>query len=127
MKEITTNLMVDDVDATLAWYKLVFAAEMVAAVPYPADDTRFQWAMIKLGDAHLMFQLRASFEEELPLLAGKKLGGSFSLYIKTEAVNALHDALQGKAKIIEPLHETFYGSHEFAIKDCNGYVLVFAE
>ncbi|MBP7057063.1 bleomycin resistance family protein [Candidatus Gracilibacteria bacterium] len=127
MKEIIANLMVEDVDATLLWYKTVFAAEMVAAVPYTADDTRFQWAMIGLGKAQLMFQLRASLEEELPILAGKKLGGSFSLYIKTEAVSSLHDALQGKVEILEPLHETFYGSHEFAIKDCNGYVLVFAE
>lgn len=127
MKEITANLMVDDVDATLLWYKTVLGAEMVAVVPYIADDTRLQWALIRLGQAQLMFQLRASLEDELPILAGKKLGGSFSLYIKTEAVSSLHDVLQGKVEILEPLHETFYGAHEFAIKDCNGYVLVFAE
>jgi hypothetical protein len=32
-----------------------------------------------------------------------------------------------KAIFVQDLHTTFYGAREFAIQDCNGYVLAFAE
>jgi hypothetical protein len=29
--------------------------------------------------------------------------------------------------IVQDMHTTFYGSREFAIKDCNAYILAFSE
>jgi len=39
----------------------------------------------------------------------------------------LYDRIKDKVTIIKDLHTTHYGMVEFIIKDCNGFVSVFAE
>ena len=39
----------------------------------------------------------------------------------------LYKRIKDKVTVIKKLHTTPYGIQEFIIKDCNGFILVFAE
>ncbi|QQS20603.1 MAG: bleomycin resistance family protein [Candidatus Moraniibacteriota bacterium] len=121
MKKLTTNLMVEDVDATLELQKLLVLRK----------SSKFHTQKILQNHEpvkrRFMFQLRASLEEETAILKGVPIGGSFTLYIEVEDIQELHNNLKDKTEIVQKMHTTFYGSQEFAIKDCNGYVLAFSQ
>ncbi len=125
--KLTLNLMVEDVDATVAWYKKILGAEIVASVPYVADTSKLQWAMVVFGGVSLMLQLRPSLEDEIPALKNILIGGSFTMYIDVEDIKSIFKSVKGKTEIVQDMRTTFYGAHEFAIKDCNGYILAFSE
>ena len=127
MKKLTPNLMVENVDTTIQWYKDVFDAEVIMSVPYTTDETKLQWAMIAIGEVSLMFQLRASLEGEIPALKNAPIGGSFTMYIDVTDVKTLFESVKSKVKIVQDMHTTFYGSEEFAIEDCDAYILAFSE
>jgi len=55
------------------------------------------------------------------------LGDSVSFYIEVEAINALYQEIKPKAEVVKELETAWYGMQEFYIKDCNGYILGFAE
>jgi uncharacterized glyoxalase superfamily protein PhnB len=55
------------------------------------------------------------------------VGGSFLLYVKVKGIRAFFEQIKDEATLLSGLETTFYGATEFVIKDCNGYVLTFAE
>jgi uncharacterized glyoxalase superfamily protein PhnB len=50
-----------------------------------------------------------------------------SLYFKSEAVDEIWQCLKDKAQVEYPLENFEYGMREFAIRDCNGYLLQFGQ
>lgn len=124
LKKLTPNLMVEDVNRSLAFYQDVLGFETLATVP---EEGQFQWAMMKRGNVEIMFQAQASLSGEIPLFEGATIGASLTLYIEVDGIADLYATVQGKAPIAQEMHETFYHAKEFAIQDCNGYVLAFAE
>jgi hypothetical protein len=42
-------------------------------------------------------------------------------------VDGLRRSLGKKTQLVEDLHETFYGTREFIIRDCNGFWITFGE
>jgi uncharacterized glyoxalase superfamily protein PhnB len=64
---------------------------------------------------------------EYPTLAATVAGGSWTMFVITDAVDDLHASLSGKARIVMPLETKFYGMREFAITDPDGFVITFAE
>lgn len=123
-KSLTPNLMVEDVDATIAWYAKVFDAEVTSSVPYTADDSKLQWASIKVGEVELMFQLRASLGHDITSLADAPIASSATLYINVADLDACYARVkEHNATILVDMQTTFYGSREVTIADCNGYIL----
>ena len=49
------------------------------------------------------------------------------LYFNAVDVRALWEQLKGSAKVEWELREMAYGMLEFAIRDCNGYILSFGQ
>ncbi|HRG10667.1 MAG TPA: hypothetical protein PLJ08_18975, partial [Cyclobacteriaceae bacterium] len=49
------------------------------------------------------------------------------LYIRVSDAAVLHRELASKIEITEPLCEQVYGMIEFAVKDCNGFKIVFGQ
>lgn len=126
MDSLTPNLMVEDIESTVAWYERVFEAEVVATLP--SDGADYWWAQVRLGDAPLMFQERESLSEKLPPLAGADIGGSVAFYIDIEDASGRHEELEdADVDVIKPPHETDFGWRQFAVRDPNGYVLWFGE
>jgi uncharacterized glyoxalase superfamily protein PhnB len=124
LTELTPNILVEDMAATLAFYQEVLGFGLVMSVP---DSAPFNWAMLKRDEVVLMFQTRASLAEEIPLFASQMLGGGLTFYINVTDIQGLHQTLAGRVEVVMPMKTTFYGAQEFGIRDPNGFVLVFAQ
>jgi len=124
---LTPDLMVDDVQATVEWYERVFDAEVTATLPTDGG-TEPWWAQLGIGDASLMIQERESLTEKLPGLEGASIGGSVAFYIDVDDADGLYEDLEAAGvEIHKEPHETDFGWRQFAVEDCNGYVLWFGE
>lgn len=127
VRSLTPDLMVDDLEATVEWYRRVFDAEVVAALPADGDEDRW-WAQVMIDGAPLMFQDRKSLEGKLPGMEGVEIGGSVAFYLDVDDAGTLHDDLVTRGvEITRELHETEFGWRQFAVADPNGYTLWFGE
>ncbi|MFC2186360.1 VOC family protein [Fulvivirgaceae bacterium LMO-SS25] len=121
---LTPNLMVNDVAYTIKFYKEKLGFELAQTVP---EEAPFVWAMMKKEGMEIMFQTRESLIEDLPAFETIKPGASLTLFIKVNGIESIYEKLQNKVQMVSELKETFYAMKEFTFKDCNGYILTFAE
>ncbi len=124
LKKLTPNIMVEDVNNTIEFYQKLLGFEVLVTVP---EEGQFAWAMLKRDTVEIMFQSRTSLGEEIPALQQREIGGSLTFYIEVEDVEELYEHLKGNVTIVQDMHKTFYGAQEFAIQDCNGFILAFSE
>lgn len=124
LKKITPNLMVKDVNKTIEFYTDVLDFKLVMTVP---TEGQFDFAILQSGGIEVMLQSAESLTGEISSLKDRDIGGTFTLYIETEGVETLHEKIKDKVTIVQDIHDTFYGTKEFAIEDINGYILAFAE
>ncbi|MBC8492174.1 MAG: VOC family protein [Chloroflexi bacterium] len=124
LKKMTPNLMVEDVNRTIEFYRDVLGFELLVTVP---EEGQFDWAMMRRDDVEIMFQARSSLGGEVPALANVPIGGSLTFYTEVTGLMELYERLKGQVEIVQDLHTTFYGTQEFAFGDCNGYILGFSE
>lgn len=126
-KSITANLMVEDVDETVSYYRGVLGFSLEMSVP--RDDGKLQWAMITRDSVELMLHEKGNLLEEVPQLKGSKMGGSLTLFVEIENFDELYGTVSQHKNVefIKEPHTTFYGMKEFTIRDLNGYILTFAE
>jgi len=124
MKNCTPNLMVKSVKQTVAFYVETLGFTLVDSVP---SGEELVFAIVKNGDILFMFQEESSLKEEYPQLEKFPQGGGLTFYIHVEDIQSLYSQLKGKAVLAKDLHDTFYGSTDFAIEDCNGYILTFSQ
>lgn len=124
IKDLTPNLMVKDVDETVSFYKNILGFNVITTVPGEQGSV---FAIVQSGKSMLMFQEEKSIKEEYPQLAKFEQGGGLTFYIHVEDIHSLYEQLKGKVTIAKDLHQTFYGSTDFAIEDCNGYILTFSQ
>ena len=135
LKKLTTNMMVEDVNRTVEFYHNVLGFELVMAVPKNSQEVlttmpknqELVYALMKGGNVEMMFQARKSLTEDLPVFKDAKIGGSLTFYIEVEDIKEWYAKLKDNISIVKELHTTFYGMQEFYIRDCNGYILGFAE
>ncbi len=134
MKKITTNIMVEDVNKTIDYYKetLQFNFSMGVnenqeVITGDVGDSTLTWAMLKRDDVEIMLQRRDSLIEELPVFKEMSIGGTFTLYINMQGTKTFYEEIKNKVEVLKGLHKTFYGADEFVIRDLNGYILYFAE
>ncbi len=124
LKSLTPNLMVKDVNCAVDFYKEFLGFELNQTVP---ETGQFEWASMKCGDIEIMFQAESSLIQDIPALQDSIIGGSLAFYIQMTGIDELYDKVKGNAAIVQDMHSTFYGMREFTIRDCNGYLLAFAE
>ena len=124
-KALTPNLIVDDVNKTVKFYQETLGFETIMTVP---DSGAFDFAMLKLDNVTIMFQSMKGFIEALPDYKDQKVGGTLFLYIDVENLDKVYDKAKiANTEIVVDINTTFYGTREFTMKDCDGYLLIFAE
>ncbi len=123
-KKFTPECGVLDVNKTIEWYKDNLGFEVVMTVP---ESGKYDWALMKRDSMEIMFQTKKSLEEEIPYLKNSPAASSIIIYIEVDNIKKMYSGLKKGVKIVKELHKTFYGSEEFAISDCNGFVLLFSE
>ena len=135
MQKLTPNVMVKDVKETVAFYTDNLGFKLVMAVPETQDgmlteiseDTNVVYALVKNGNAEIMFQAETSFKEDVPTLADVSLGASCTFYCKLENLEDFYNEIKDNVEVVKELFTTWYGMKEFYIRDNNGYILTFAE
>jgi len=124
LQTITPNLMVENIDDTIAFYEDVLGFTLLRTVP---EKGELDWAMMKRNEVIIMFQTKRSLASEIPALQSRKPGSGTTLYIKMKGVQKMFENIEGKAEVVADLEHTFYDTKEFSIMDLNGYVITFAE
>ncbi len=123
-QKLTPNLLVSNVERSLAFYVDLLGFERGMTVP---DASPFVFASVVSGDIEIFFNDADQATRDLPVFAGKPLGCTGTLFIEVEGVDALHYRLKPSVKIVMPIVTQFYGMREFAFEDPDGYVITFAE
>jgi len=135
-KKLTPDLMVSDVAQTVKFYteKLGFNLAMLvpegdkAASTELIDGKKYVYAMVVRDEVYVMFMQKHVYVEDVIALKGLPIAASATLYCDVYNVVELYDSYKQKGvEIVKELSQTWYGMKEFYIKDCNGYILGFAE
>lgn len=121
---ITPNLMVENVKETIDFYKNILNFSIIDSVPN--SDGNFDFAILSKDQCTLMLQKKENLIEEYPILETEQIKPSLSLFFLTDDIQKLATLVKKKTSFLKEIHETSYGTKEFAIADNNGYVLTFA-
>jgi len=112
---ITPFLKTKDLARTIEFYVTLLG--FVVDSQWPADNPTD--CILDNGQVHLAFGTDPQNRYPAPGLSGQ-------LWIDVDNVVALHASLVGKVPIEWGPEVYGYGRREFAIKDCNGYLLTFS-
>ena len=127
--DVTPNLVVSNVERSLAFYRDVLGFSVTATVP---DAGPFVFAWMQRDGVSVFLNSRESVAEHADL-ASRPLGGTATLFITIEAadvaagVDGLFASVAPRARVMRGLKDQFYGMREFGIEDPDGYVIFFAQ
>lgn len=121
--DVTPNLVVADLDRSLVFYRDVLGFKVVTTVP---EQAPFVFAWMQRDTVSVFLN-----NEEVSKL--KTNAGTNMLFITLQSddvasgVDALYAAVKDRAPVTMDLVTQFYGMREFAIKDPDGYAVIFAQ
>ena len=127
--DVTPNLIVSDVERSLAFYRDVLGFSVTATVP---EASPLVFAMMQ-RDSVSVFLNSVESVKEYPSLASRAIGGTNTMFVVIEAddikggIDALFASISPKARLFMGLKDQFYGMREFGIEDPDGYVIFFAQ
>jgi uncharacterized glyoxalase superfamily protein PhnB len=122
VKRLTPNLYTDDVESCVKFWVERMHFEKTAEVP---DGGKLAFAALQKENIELMYGSYASLEKEPAVSAGGYQKGTSFLFLEVDDLDAVLDAMKG-APMVVPLHQTFYGSTEFTVKDPAGHLITVA-
>jgi uncharacterized glyoxalase superfamily protein PhnB len=108
-------LWTDDVKDTMDYYttRLGFT--------HGNNLENWAWGCVILDNVEIMF---ARPNEHMPYNGPQFTG---TLYINTDNVDAWWEKLKDKVEVVYDIENFDHGMREFAIRDCNGYILQFGQ
>jgi lactoylglutathione lyase len=121
----TPNLFVADVSRSLAFYVDVLGFSRGLQVP---DEPPLVFASAVSGPVEIFFNDTAAALKDHPEYGGRTTATvGNSMFIEVDAVDALHDRVKNRAKVVMPLITQWYGMREFSIEDPDGFLITFAQ
>ena len=123
-KKLTPNLIVSSVEKSLSFYQDTLGFARGMTVP---EQSPFVFASVTSGPIEIFFNDRSTVSKESPQMGGLALGGGNTMFIEISGIDAYHDQIKERVKIVLPIVTQWYGMREFAIVDPDGYVITFAE
>lgn len=124
VKKLTPNLVVSNVERSVAFYCDVLGFTLTQKVP---DESPLVFATVRSGDVEVFLNAPGPAIAEYPAFESRPIGGTLTLFMEVEGIESLHDGLAGRVNVVMPLERKWYGVTEFAIADPDGYVITFAE
>ena len=107
------TLYVTDIPATIDFYRDVLG--------FTCANQTDAWAALSRDSAEIILSLpNAHLPFEKSLFTG-------SFYFRVSDVDSVWNALKDKTEIVYPIESFDYGMREFAIRDCNNYILQFGQ
>jgi len=124
VKKLTPNLVVSNVEQSVAFYCDTLGFTLTQKVP---DQSPLVFATVQSGDVEIFLNAPEPAIAEYPAFKSKPIGGTLTLFMEVEGIARLYEALAGRVTVVMPLERKWYGVTEFAIVDPDGYVITFAE
>lgn len=122
MKQLAPVLYVEEIEPVLSFWTDRLGFEKSVEVP---EDDRLGFVILEKGPVQVMYQTRASVENDLPELADTPMRGTM-LFITVDDLDSVERALDGVEPVV-PRRKTFYGSEELIVREPAGNVVNFAE
>ena len=124
LSKLTPNLVVSDVERSVAFYRDVLGFTVEASVP---DAAPFVFAWMKRGSVDVFLNAPEAAIEEYPAFRDRTIGGTLTLFFEVNGIRQAWTDLENKVKVAMPLEVKWYGMTEFAFEDPDGYLITFAE
>lgn len=124
LKKLTPNLVVSNVERSLAFYCGVLGFTRQMTVP---DEGPYVFASVQSGPVEIFLNAPEPSLAEYPAFKGRPLGGTLTLYVEVSGVQQLYEALRTRVNVTMSLEKKWYGVTEFAFEDPDGYVITYAE
>jgi lactoylglutathione lyase len=124
LKTLTPNLIVSNVERSIAFYRDTLGFSVVQTVP---DESPYVFAIVKAGPVQIFLNAPEPAIAEYPAFKDRPIGGTLTLFIDVVNIRHSYEELQGKVPIVMPLERKWYGVTEFAFSDPDGYLITFAE
>ena len=120
----TPILHVKTVEPSLKFWTERFGFHKTIEVP-EADHLGF--VAIENDQVEIMYQTYSGMQSDPanPLAKAVNQGPSF-LFMEVPDIKAAEQALKG-ADIVQPIHDTFYGSKEIVVKEPGGHFVIFSQ
>jgi catechol 2,3-dioxygenase-like lactoylglutathione lyase family enzyme len=115
-KRVQTMIHVADVEATAHWYRDKLDFDIV---DLGSDGRDIIFGRIELDGTQILLSAGGS-----PTIADRR---DADFFVQTDDVEGALARLPKDVPIIEPIHETFYGTTEFIIRDLNGFWITFSQ
>jgi len=106
---------VPDVRATVDWYQQIGFA--VRATYGDGTPTGLSFAIMTFGESEVMFNQGGQ--------ASDRHRREVDLYLETDNIDELYEALKDRVDVVEKPNDKFYGMREFIIRDLNRFWVTF--
>ena len=124
LNKLTPNLIVSDVERSVAFYRDVLGFTMAFSVP---DEAPRVFACVTHGSIEIFLNAPGPAIEEYPAFKDRPIGGTLTLFVEVKDVEAAYEELKSRVEIVMPFEKKWYGMTEFAFLDPDGYIITFAE
>jgi uncharacterized glyoxalase superfamily protein PhnB len=130
MKKATPIIVVDHIEPCLPFWTDALGFELTASVPH---EDAMGFAMLNKGEVQLMYQSRASVDDDLGEVGGPAdLGGELSrstttLFVEVEDLDDVITAMGDRADVVVARRQTFYGMDEIFVRAPCGTLIGFAQ
>ena len=120
----TPVLHVKSVEPSLKFWTERFGFKKTVEVP---EGDHLGFIAMENGSVEVMYQTYSGMKADPanPLAQAVEQGPSF-LFMEVSDINAVAESLKG-AEIVQPIHDTFYGSKEIVVKEPGGHFVIFSQ
>ena len=124
LTKLTPNLIVSDVERSMAFYRDVLGFTAQMTVP---DASPYVFAIMTSGSIEVFLNAPEAAYAEYPAFKNQPIGGTLTLFIEVTEIEAAYARLAPLVKVVMPFEKKWYGMTEFAFLDPDGYIITFAE
>ena len=120
----TPILHVKSVEPSLKFWTERFGFHKTVEVP---EGDHLGFVALENDKVEIMYQTYSGMQVDAanPLAKAVEQGPSF-LFMEVPDIKAAEQALKG-ADIVQPIHDTFYGSKEIVVKEPGGHFVIFSQ
>ncbi len=123
-KAVNPNLIVRDIERSRRFYCDVLGFSVKQTVP---DAAPFVFVWLERDGVTVFLNDPGAVAKDVPSMAAPAFGGTGTLFVIVEGVDALHAQVAPHVPLAMSLRTQFYGMREFAVYDPDGHLLTFAE
>src|SRR5215203_239823 len=126
LSDVTPNLIVADMDRSASFYKDVLGFSIVTTVP---EASPFVFAWMQRDGVNVFLNSLAGMEDDIAGLAARPIGGTATMFFTVErdatggGIDEFFTQVSGRAEVVMPLKDQFYGMREFGVQDPDGYII----